>query len=376
MSYYTTNIQLGSKGDDVKKWQEYLRNNGHSMLNVNGTFDDDTLIATKEFQALNGLDESGDVGDSTWITAGFQKGTQTPPQTNAFDYASMLDALHKPNYDTTKYEDTKAGESASKKYDDAKHDLHKHGSFSYGNQEQLDDIMERILGRPEFSYRFNEDAFYQMYKDKFTKQGKMAMADAMGQASAMTGGYGNSYASTVGNQAYLSQLNNLNDIVPELWQMAYDAYNQEGQNLYNQYGLLNSDYERALDTHNQTYNELMDALDIAKGDYYSGMENFYTEQNKYNALEDQKYKDALEILNSKYKDSVYQDEVIREALKDMPEGSTLSASEFVKIRDAAMSTYETYGEDGLLDLLDRYMEQNLDQETAEYIYDAIMKVAE
>jgi hypothetical protein len=73
---------------------------------------------------------------------------------------------------------------------------------------------------------------------------------------------------------------------------------------------------------------------------------------------------------------VYQDEVIREALKDMPEGSTLSASEFVKIRDAAMSTYETYGEDGLLDLLDRYMEQNLDQETAEYIYDAIMKVAE
>lgn len=376
MSYYTTNIQHGSKGDDVKKWQEYLKNNGHSMLNVNGTFDDDTLIATQEFQALNGLDESGVVGDSTWSMAGFTKSTPNPTQTTAFDYASALDALEKPNYDTTKYEDTDAGKSASKKYEDAKHDVHKHGSFSYGNQEQLDDIMERILGRPEFSYRFNEDAFYQMHKDKFTKQGKMAMADAMGQASAMTGGYGNSYASTVGNQAYLSQLNNLNDIVPELWQMAYDAYNQEGQNLYNQYGLLNSDYERALATHNQTYNELMDALNVAKSDYYSGMDNFYTEQDKYNALEDQKYKDALEILNSKYKDSVYQDEAIREALKDMPQESTLSASEYVKKRDAAMSTYETYGEDALSQLLDMYMEEGMDEDTAWAIYDAIMKVAE
>lgn len=69
----------------------------------------------------------------------------------------------------------------------------------------------------------------------------MAMQDTIGQASAMTGGYGNSYAATAGNQAYQASLQNLNDIVPELYQMAYDKYNQEGQDLYNQYSLLSDD---------------------------------------------------------------------------------------------------------------------------------------
>jgi hypothetical protein len=74
----------------------------------------------------------------------------------------------------------------------------------------------------------------------------------MGQASAMTGGYGSSYAQSVGQQAYQGQLNNLNDIVPELYQMALDKYTREGQELYNQYGMVadreNTDYGRYRDT--------------------------------------------------------------------------------------------------------------------------------
>ena len=80
----------------------------------------------------------------------------------------------------------------------------------------------------------------------------MAMGDAIGQASAMTGGYGNSYAQSVGQQAYQAQLDNLNDKVPELWQMAYDQYRQDGQDLYNQYAMLgeqeNMDYGRHRDS--------------------------------------------------------------------------------------------------------------------------------
>ena len=80
----------------------------------------------------------------------------------------------------------------------------------------------------------------------------MAMQDTMGQAAAMTGGYGNSYAQSVGNQAYQASLENLNDIVPELYQMAYDKYNQEGQDLYNQYSMLGTqeaqDYGRYRDS--------------------------------------------------------------------------------------------------------------------------------
>ena len=92
-----------------------------------------------------------------------------------------------------------------------------------------------------FSYDFNADALYQQYKDKYIKQGKMAMQDTMGQAAALTGGYGNSYASTAGNQAYQASLENLNDVIPQLYQMAYDMHNQKGQNMLNQLGILDNE---------------------------------------------------------------------------------------------------------------------------------------
>jgi hypothetical protein len=119
-------------------------------------------------------------------------------------------------------------------------------------QQQLSDAINKITNREKFSYDVNSDALYQQYKDKYIQQGKMASADVMGQAAAMTGGYGNSYAATVGNQAYQAHLNNLNDVIPELYQMAYDRYKQEGQDLYNQYSLFadrdNTDYGRYRDT--------------------------------------------------------------------------------------------------------------------------------
>ena len=111
-------------------------------------------------------------------------------------------------------------------------------------QNALNDYMNR----DPFNYDFNADALYQQYKDKYIQQGKMAMQDTMGQAAAMTGGYGNSYAQSVGQQAYAAQLQNLNDVVPELYQMALDNYNREGEEMLNKYALYNAeeqkDYER------------------------------------------------------------------------------------------------------------------------------------
>jgi hypothetical protein len=106
--------------------------------------------------------------------------------------------------------------------------------------------------RDKFTYDLNGDALYQQYKDKYINQGRLAMQDTIGQASAMTGGYGNSYAATAGNQAYQASLQNLNDIVPQLYQMAYDQYNQEGQDMLNKYNLYNTmenqEYSRYRDT--------------------------------------------------------------------------------------------------------------------------------
>jgi hypothetical protein len=81
----------------------------------------------------------------------------------------------------------------------------------------------------------------------------------MGQAAAMTGGYGNSYAATAGNQAYQAHLEGLNDIVPELYQMAYDRYNQEGQDMLNQYSMAKGVYDTK-------YGEYADAMNQYNAD--------------------------------------------------------------------------------------------------------------
>lgn len=105
---------------------------------------------------------------------------------------------------------------------------------------QLNDTLDKILNREKFSYDFNGDAFYQQYKDKFTQQARAASDDAIARASALTGGYGNSYAATVGAQAYNAEMQQLNDVIPELYQMAYDRYAREGQDLKDAYSMLSA----------------------------------------------------------------------------------------------------------------------------------------
>ena len=124
---------------------------------------------------------------------------------------------------------------------------------AYQNQwkAQIDDYLNQIENREDFSYNFNEDALYNQYKDQYIRQGQMAMMDTAGQAAALTGGYGNSYAQNVGQQAYNQHLTQLNNIIPELQQQAYGRYMDEGQRLqdmYNMYmGMENQDYGRYQD---------------------------------------------------------------------------------------------------------------------------------
>lgn len=98
-------------------------------------------------------------------------------------------------------------------------------------------VMEQIEEREPFSFDVNSDPLYEQLKDQYIQQGRLSMMDTMGQAAAMTGGYGNSYAQTAGQQAYNQQISQLNEVVPELYGMAYDKYTQEEQDLYNKYQL-------------------------------------------------------------------------------------------------------------------------------------------
>ena len=179
-----------------------------------------------------------------------------------------------------------------------------YGDFSYAHQGAYDDVLDKILNRKDFSYDLNGDALYQQYRDKYIQQGKMAMMDTMGQAAALTGGYGNSYAATVGNQAYQDALQNLGDIIPELYQLAYDRYAQEGQDLLNQYGALSADRSTAYGEWGDKYNRLVSDRDYYGQDYSNiyGRESddFY---NRYN-MDSTEYWNAYNVGYNEKRDAI------------------------------------------------------------------------
>ena len=97
------------------------------------------------------------------------------------------------------------------------------------------EALDAYMNRPDFQYDANGDALYRHYKDQYTELGKRAMQDTMGQASTLTGGYGSSYAQSVGQQAYQSYLSKADDVIPTLYQLAYDRYRDKGDRLYKTY---------------------------------------------------------------------------------------------------------------------------------------------
>lgn len=126
-------------------------------------------------------------------------------------------------------------------------------TYTSQNTAALQAAKDKILNREKFSYNVNADALYRQYNDQYTRLGNMAMQDTMGQAAALTGGYGNSYAMTAGQQAYQGYMQELADKVPELEQLAYQRYQAEGDELLSQYGIL-------ADAEAQEYSRYQDKL--------------------------------------------------------------------------------------------------------------------
>lgn len=143
----------------------------------------------------------------------------------------------------------------------------KPGDYVSQWQPQINALTDQILNRKDFQYDLNADALYQMYKDRYVNLGQRAMMDTMGQAAALTGGYGNSAAQLVGQQAYQGYLQGLTDKIPELYQIALDRYNQAGQDLYQKYGLVNTQEQNAYNQWQDNFNRWLAERDFATGRY-------------------------------------------------------------------------------------------------------------
>ncbi len=300
-------VGYGSQGSDVKNLQQILNKNGYSLA-VDGIFGSNTQAAVKDYQKKNNLAADGIVGTNTWgaltspnatnkntatTNTGFQydaykesdavkqaqellnqqlanKPNVTAPNDSfTYDAYQESDAVkqaqellnqqlaNKPivtapnnNFTYNAYQESDAVKQAQELLNQQL--AQKPGAYQSQWQTQLNEMMDKILNREKFSYDVNGDALYQQYKNQYMMQGQQAMMDTMGQAAAMTGGYGNSYAQTAGQQAYQGYLQQLNDKIPELYQIALNKYQTEGDALMNQYGMMadreQQDYGRYRDT--------------------------------------------------------------------------------------------------------------------------------
>ena len=114
--------------------------------------------------------------------------------------------------------------------------------------DRISQLIDEYSSRSPFVYDPDSDPLYAAAKDNTVRQGRLAMQDTVGKVNAASGGYGNSYAATAGQQAYAAHLDTLNDILPEYYSLARSAYDAEGQDMLNRIGLMSEqdlrDYER------------------------------------------------------------------------------------------------------------------------------------
>ena len=129
----------------------------------------------------------------------------------------------------------------------------KPGPFESKYTQQISDLLTTIQNPEKFDLQKNDtyQQIYNKYRDQYMAQGSRAMRDAEGNAAALSGGYGNSYAGTVASQAYDNYLQLLNDRELNISQMALDDYWRNRNDKYNQLNAVNTqdntDYARYRD---------------------------------------------------------------------------------------------------------------------------------
>lgn len=149
--------------------------------------------------------------------------------------------------------------------------------------QQLKDLYDKIMGREKFQYDAANDPLYQQYRQMYVQQGRQAMADTMGQAAGLTGGYGSTYSQAAGQQQYDAYLQKLNEVVPELYAQARQAYNDEGDRMLQQYQLTgdlrDDEYSRYQDQLSSWWKDLSYQADRADTEYSRGAENWWNAES-------------------------------------------------------------------------------------------------
>ncbi len=175
--------------------------------------------------------------------------------------------------------------------------------FKSSYDDEISKLYRKLAGIKKFSYDPYEDELYEFYKQQYIREGNRAMEDILGEISASTGGVASSYAISAASQAQEEYNKKLTDIIPKLYNDAYERYLDDISRQERALGILSdlsgTDYERYLDSLNQ-YNK--------------------DRAFEYDALADERemdykeYQDDVDMALSKWKSLGYLDEESAEIL--------------------------------------------------------------
>lgn len=116
---------------------------------------------------------------------------------------------------------------------------------------QIDSLLGQILNREEFSYNPNSDPNYLAYESLYKRLGNRAREDTLGDMAALNGGYASSWAATAASQAQNDYNQQLGNLIPQLYEAAYNRYmgdyNMDVNNLGILQNLDNTAYDRYRD---------------------------------------------------------------------------------------------------------------------------------
>ena len=271
-----TMVAYGSQGGAVKQLQSELNKRGY-QLDEDGIYGKKTKAAVRDYQKKSGLTMvDGIAGDETW---GSLLSAPTMAEQQAAEQAAAAAAAEaaRPEARVTESTARKLAElergyqpsedvAAARAYRDSVAAMQPE-DYTSGFEARLQELYDQIAGREAFSYDPEEDEMYKHYARLYAAQGAAAMEDTMGQAAALTGGYGSSYAQAVGQQTYDRYLGELASLVPELRQAALAEYTQDGKALTDRYGLLRQQESAAYDRWQDTVAQWQKALAQAQSEY-------------------------------------------------------------------------------------------------------------
>lgn len=147
----------------------------------------------------------------------------------------------------------------------------------------IDSLIAQYQNRDKFSYDPNSDMLYQNYLAAMQNNGLRAMKDTMGQAAALTGGYGSTYATAAANGAYNNYLQTANDNLQNFYNNALNAYNLEGEEMLNNLKLYQNlddrDYQRKLQEYEMALNSANAAYDRDWNAYVNAQNEAWKQKN-------------------------------------------------------------------------------------------------